>query len=100
MNENQLKRNIVKKIKENYPGSWTYVTSDRFQLGIPDIICCIHGVFFAFEVKDPKRKGESDSRDMQEYNIKMIHKAGGFAAFVETIHATMFYINQNSNGRR
>lgn len=48
--------------------------------GIPDIIACIGGRFFAFEVKTDKGKPTA----LQEATIRKILKAGGTAAVVRS----------------
>ena len=43
--------------------------------GIPDIIGCYHGRFFALELKAEKGRPS----ELQLYNIDKINKAGGYA---------------------
>lgn len=49
--------------------------------GIPDIICCMDGRFFAFEVKNESGKATK----LQEATIKKIRDAGGTAAVVRSV---------------
>lgn len=49
--------------------------------GIPDIIACIDGHFFGFEVKTDTRKPTA----LQEAIIRKILKAGGTAAVVRSV---------------
>lgn len=49
--------------------------------GIPDIICCIDGVFVGFEVKNEIGKPTV----LQEMTIKAIQRAGGYAAVVRSL---------------
>jgi hypothetical protein len=49
--------------------------------GIPDIICCIDGRFFAFEVKNENGKATK----LQEATIRKIKAAGGTAAVVRSV---------------
>jgi hypothetical protein len=49
--------------------------------GIPDIICCIGGKFFAFEVKNEK----GTVTKLQEATINKIKAAGGTAAVVRSV---------------
>ena len=49
--------------------------------GIPDIICCIGGKFFAFEVKNEK----GTVTKLQEATIDKIKAAGGTAAVVRSV---------------
>ena len=49
--------------------------------GIPDIICCMDGRFFAFEVKNENGKATK----LQEATIRKIKAAGGTAAVVRSV---------------
>ena len=49
--------------------------------GIPDIICCYHGKFVAFEVKNEKGKTTA----LQDVNIRNIQKADGIAVVVRSL---------------
>lgn len=49
--------------------------------GIPDVICCLDGRFFAFEVKTP----EGSVTKLQECTIHRIKVAGGHAYVVRSV---------------
>lgn len=49
--------------------------------GIPDIICCYHGRFVAFEVKTAKGR----TTVLQDINIRNIHNAWGIAVVVRNL---------------
>jgi hypothetical protein len=49
--------------------------------GIPDIICCIDGRFFAFEVKNEKGVPTA----LQEATIRKINATGGTATVVRSV---------------
>lgn len=49
--------------------------------GIPDIICCISGDFFAFEVKTETGK----TTKLQDAMIRKITDAGGIAVVVRSV---------------
>ena len=49
--------------------------------GIPDIIACIDGRFYGFEVKTEKGKVTK----LQEATLRKIQKAGGVAAVVRSV---------------
>ena len=49
--------------------------------GIPDVICCLDGRFFAFEVKTP----EGRVTKLQEQTIHRIRVAGGHAYVVRSV---------------
>jgi Holliday junction resolvase len=70
--ENRVKKFLREKgcwfIK--YWGGAAYTKS-----GVPDILACINGVFFGVELKAPDGKPS----DLQIYNLRKIHEAGGKA---------------------
>lgn len=49
--------------------------------GIPDVICCLHGNFLAFEAKVPGNKPTK----LQESTIRRINESGGVARVVYTM---------------
>lgn len=49
--------------------------------GIPDIIACIDGKFYAFEVKQPSGR----LTRLQEVTLKKIQSAGGVAVMVTSV---------------
>jgi len=49
--------------------------------GVPDVICCLDGRFFAFEVKTP----EGMLTKLQEHTIQRIKDAGGHAFVVRSV---------------
>ncbi len=49
--------------------------------GIPDIICCYKGRFFAFEVKTEKGR----ATELQKATIEKIIRAGGIAEIVRSV---------------
>lgn len=53
--------------------------------GIPDIIACIGGRFYAFEVKQPKGRLTA----LQEVTIRKIRVAGGVAVKVTSVDEVM-----------
>jgi uncharacterized protein YlzI (FlbEa/FlbD family) len=50
--------------------------------GIPDIICCLHGFFLAFEVKRP---GIKKASELQQAVINKINTAKGKAFLVNSV---------------
>lgn len=61
-NETALVNNIKKAILREYPEAWIFkVAGGKFQsTGIPDLLICIDGLLFAFEVKH-RKSGESEA---------------------------------------
>lgn len=57
--------------------------------GIPDIIACIDGKFYAFEVKTPVGK----TTKLQEATIRKILACGGTASVVRSVDEVRVVIN-------
>lgn len=94
MLESRLVENIRKALKTKYPDSWwmkihggPYQTS-----GIPDLIGCAEGIFFALEVKLPEGKYGVTKR--QQYHIDKIIQAGGTAAVVRSVTEALDVIRE------
>lgn len=81
--ETNLQQKIVRALEREVGGHWMKIHGSQFQTkGIPDLLGCVAGLFFALEVKcDSSKYGASD---YQLYNIKQIHDSGGMAAVVES----------------
>ena len=58
---------------------WYIKTNERAMRGIPDMILCVKGEFWALEFK---RAAGIDPAKLQSYNLDSIHKAGGRAFLV------------------
>jgi penicillin-binding protein-related factor A (putative recombinase) len=56
-------------------------------VGLPDIIGCYKGKFFAFETKNPDNRSGTSVR--QEYVMEKIRQAGGVAQVVCTIQEAL-----------
>ena len=80
MRENKIQSSIVKFLKKQ-EGCWTYPTCDRFTVGIPDVIGCLKGQFFALEVKQPTGRLSK----VQNYQLAKIRKSGGIAERVNSL---------------
>ena len=67
------------KIKEflNDQGAWyvKFFANGYTKKGIPDILACVNGYFVGIEVKAQN----GTVKPIQEYHLKKIRKAGGFA---------------------
>ncbi len=62
---------------------YNVIGSPLQRTGIPDIICCYKGKFFAFEAKRADGKGRVDP--LQRVTIADIQRAGGIALVVESV---------------
>lgn len=70
---------IQKKIYDFLVAEGCYVVKviSASKSGVPDLIGCYEGKFFAIEVKTPKTRNNVSK--LQEYNIDKIYEAGGQA---------------------
>ena len=96
--ETTLQRKIVEELSRKVGGHWMKIHGSQFQTkGIPDLLGCVSGLFFALEVKcDSSKYGASD---YQLYNIKQIHESGGMAAVVESPEEAVALVNQHIKER-
>lgn len=75
----------------NRPQTWRFkVGAGPFQAsGLPDIIGCSDGRFFAFEVKTPGRK----ATPLQAATLAAIRRAGGVAETVTSVDEARFVLD-------
>lgn len=63
-----------------FPGIWIR--------GVPDILACIRGKFFAFEVK----REDGVVSPIQKATIRKINRAGGIASPVKTLEDVQYIV--------
>ncbi len=73
--EATLKRKVMTFLKKTYPEAWFYKAADKFTSGIPDILGCLRGAFFAIELK----AYPNETTLIQDYVIRKIKESGGKA---------------------
>lgn len=78
--ESRLQLNIRRELKRRFGGWWVKIHGSLFQVGYPDILGCVDGLFFALEVKTDKGK----LSELQIYNLQQISKFRGCAATVRS----------------
>lgn len=79
--ESRRQRRIQRELKKQVGGWWFKVHGGPFQkAGVPDLVGCVEGRFFALEVKEP---GEEPTK-LQAETMKKIRLAGGTSYPVET----------------
>lgn len=90
--ESRLQRRIRQELKTQVGGWWFKVWGGPFQqAGIPDIIGCCCGLFFAFEVKTD----EGDTSKIQDVTISDIREmGGGVAEVVRTPEETVRFVKK------
>ena len=80
--ESKLSRRIMSQLKMNGSFCFKVWGSEHMMAGLPDIVGCHEGRFFAFEVKNPDNRDGTSAR--QEYVMGLIRKAGGLAQVICT----------------
>ncbi len=81
LSETRLKNKVVQFIRTRYPTAWVYKASDRFTSGIPDLIICKEGLFYAIELK----VGSNKATPIQDYVMRQIQAAGGLAVVCRSV---------------
>ena len=81
MTETQLKVKVLKMIKSKYPDVWVYKSADKFTAGIPDLLGCKDGIFFAIELK----VGHNVPSHIQQWTMEQIELAGGWATWCNSV---------------
>lgn len=88
-NETALVDAIRKALLKEYPSAWVFkVHGGMMQMaGVPDILVCVEGRLFGFEVKHRKpTESEEHARgrasEQQLYQIEKIREAGGVAEVI------------------
>ena len=81
MSEKALKEQVLKWTKRHRPDVWLYKTADLWKSGIPDIVGCAKGQFFAVELKTPVGRVTK----LQIKTLEAIKQSGGKAKVVRTL---------------
>jgi len=76
--EGAVKAQVIKQLKELGVYYFSPVTGGYGRSGVPDIVGCINGRFFAVECK----AGKGVTTALQDLNIKQIKDNGGYAAVI------------------
>ena len=98
MTEKQLTNKIVAALRAE--GAWVMKThtgarnQQPSQKGLPDIVGCHDGYFFAFEVKLPGQKATK----LQQYTLDEITGAGGVAKVVHSVEEVTWMLFGHKEG--
>ncbi|MCK5639789.1 MAG: hypothetical protein KAJ19_03290, partial [Gammaproteobacteria bacterium] len=94
---NNLQTKILKYIKQ-HDKAVAYKIETANERGVPDILCCLNGVFVAIEVKE----GKDTVKPIQEAQVDRILEAGGHAWFIRDfkIFKTLFEGVYHGNGKQ
>lgn len=91
--EAELVKNIVKRLRSLPHTEAMKIHGDMYQeRGIPDILCCHRGKFYAFEVKRPGK--EKNVSKYQELKLKRIKDAGGGAFVIASVEGALIAMGQ------
>ena len=77
--ENKVKSWLHQLQKEGQPIKFIKIWGGGFQkAGIPDLICCINGIYFEVELKASNGR----PTELQKYNIKVTNAANGIGVIL------------------
>jgi hypothetical protein len=83
--ESRLSNRIRKELLLHF-GSRLFIFkvwgNEHMMAGLPDLVGCVDGKFFALEVKRPETR--SNTSAVQEYVMGKIREAGGIAGVITT----------------
>ena len=79
--EATIQKNIARYLKNL--GAWCLkVHGSHYQrAGVPDLLCCYKGRFYAFEVKRPGER----ATPIQSHELEQVQTAGGTATVVTSV---------------
>lgn len=82
--ESRLQRRIQDHLRDKFPGVFVFKVhgGPYMAAGLPDLICCVDGLFIGLEVKLPIAK--SKPSEIQIQTLKEIRAAGGAAQVVRS----------------
>jgi len=92
---NPLQPNIIKMLETEFEALVINVVGSS-KSGMPDLIACIQGQFFGFEIK---WKNDRPS-ELQKTKINSIIDAGGRAYFIRSTEQLRFILNQGLEPER
>ena len=83
--EKKVKDKVVKLLKQ-YGVYYFFPATHGFgRSGVPDVVCCVKGIFLAIECK----AGTNKPTALQEKEIADIRKAGGIAFVINELNLTL-----------
>ena len=90
LSETNFKRRVIDYLKREYRKAWFYKSADKFTAGIPDLIICLDGLFYAIELK----VGSNKPTPIQEVVIRKIQGAGGRAAVCRSLDEVKQFLRE------
>jgi Holliday junction resolvase len=95
MTEKELQSQVVELLSKS--GAWFYHPREtkKGTDGLPDIIGCLNGKFFAIELKSPFYKNPKRYlRPEQRKVLELINEAGGFTLVANKLEEVLKFINK------
>lgn len=91
--ESRLQKKVQDVLKKEFGGFWSKYHGGPFSLaGMPDLLGCVDGWFFALEIKLPKKSSKPSA--IQEATIKRIVESGGVACVVRSPEEAVSIVRQ------
>ena len=78
--EARIQRDIQKAMVERGVFCFKVHGNEHMMAGLPDLICCVEGIYLGLEVKTPSTQGDVSPRQFRVHT--QIDEAGGLAAVV------------------
>jgi Holliday junction resolvase len=96
--EKKVKIKVTTLLKSYGVYFFSPVTGGYGSSGVPDIICCVNGLFLAIECK----AGKGKTTALQDLNIARIRKCGGIALVINelNIDELSIYLDNLTNVRQ
>ena len=95
--ESRLQARIQNILRKQVGGYWVKIWGGPFQkAGVPDLLGCVDGCFFAFEVKTETGK----ATPLQLHTLDLIEQAGGCAHIVRSPEEAVNYVTSRLKVRR
>ena len=79
--ESVVQAEIIKYLKSQ--GIYYAKTMRSSMNGVPDILCCVQGIFLGIEVKAEGKKGNAS--ELQKKNLREIEKSDGYALCTDNL---------------
>ena len=87
--EAMFQKQVIKRLRM-FHKVWCYKASDRFVVGIPDIIGCWEGHMFGIELK----VGRNTATPLQLHTMAQMSEAGASVAIIKDLDALDYFIMQ------
>lgn len=83
-------KNEIKKLLKKMRKTFFWFVQDRFTAGIPDVIGCCRGLFFALEIKAPGERPNT----LQTIVLRLLRAAGAKADWTDSVEKARTFLNE------